>query len=119
VDLPLQLLRVTSYSYPNLFVRLAKDFFSKLCAYPPSERYDAKMALQHPWITGVGGQADIPLTRKEKLKLFSIQIELKRAIRSVLFCAMVKDGKDGSKRSPIDREYIKRIMLSSQSSDCS
>jgi len=27
------------------FCRLAKDFFSKLCAYPPSERYDAKMAL--------------------------------------------------------------------------
>jgi hypothetical protein len=24
---------------------LAKDLFSKLCSYPPSERYDAKMAL--------------------------------------------------------------------------
>lgn len=44
--------------------RLAQDFFSKLCAYPPSERYDAKMALSHPWITGVGGKEDVPLTRK-------------------------------------------------------
>ena len=46
---------------------LAKDLFSKLCAFPPGERYDAKMALQHPWITGIGGKDDVPLTRKQKL----------------------------------------------------
>ena len=44
--------------------RLAKDLFSKLCAYPPSERYDTAQALKHPWITGVGGVNEIPLTRK-------------------------------------------------------
>lgn len=69
-------------SFPQIFLsklirfefrfRLAKDFFTKLCAYPPSERYDAKMALAHPWITGVGGKADVPLTRKQQLQMFNI-----------------------------------------------
>ena len=63
--------RVSSFPIiPNF--RLAKDFFSKLCAYPPSERYDAKMSLAHPWITGIGGKADVPLTRKQKLDIFNI-----------------------------------------------
>lgn len=74
----IKLTRIDTYSGSSLKIflsklahliynRLARDFFSKLCAYPPSERYDAKMALSHPWITGVGGKAEIPLTRKQQL----------------------------------------------------
>jgi len=43
MEIPTKFFRVIS-DYLK-FYRLAKDFFSKLCAYPPSERYDAKMAL--------------------------------------------------------------------------
>jgi serine/threonine protein kinase len=75
-----QFFRVSSFLTNSLLHSLAKDFFSKLCAYPPSERYDAKMALAHPWITGVGGKADVPLTRKQKLEIFNIQMELKKAV---------------------------------------
>jgi len=67
VEVLLELLRVSLTIAIITHYRLAKDLFSKLCAYPPSERYDAKMALAHPWITGVGGKAEIPLTRKQKL----------------------------------------------------
>ena len=34
-----------------------------MCSYPPSERYDTKSALKHPWITGIV-DAEIPLTQK-------------------------------------------------------
>ena len=39
------------WSFNGNFSALAKDFFLKLVAYPPSMRYDAATALQHPWIT--------------------------------------------------------------------
>ena len=40
-----------SWKFPSNFSELAKSFFKKLCIYPSSERYDAKQALNHPWIT--------------------------------------------------------------------
>ena len=30
---------------------VARDFFLNMVSYPPSMRYDAVTALQHPWIT--------------------------------------------------------------------
>ena len=39
------------FNFPDTFTPLAKDFFLNLCSYPPSNRYDAITALQHPWIT--------------------------------------------------------------------
>ena len=53
----------TKWHVPSHFSHLAKDFFLKLCVYPPSERYDAKAALKHPWITRKLN-AEIPLTSK-------------------------------------------------------
>jgi serine/threonine protein kinase len=54
-------LKVTFILFTEYIFRLAKDFFNKLCSYPPSERYDAKSALKHPWITG-NSKDEIPLT---------------------------------------------------------
>ena len=51
------------WKFPVSFTPLAKDFFLRLCCYPPSERYDAATALQHPWITR-GDSADIPLNKE-------------------------------------------------------
>lgn len=39
------------WSFNDNFTPMAKDFFKNLCIYPPSQRYDAATALQHPWIT--------------------------------------------------------------------
>ena len=33
------------WNFPANFTGLAKDFFLKLCSYPPSQRYDAVTAL--------------------------------------------------------------------------
>ena len=37
--------------FPNYVSPLAKDFICRLCRISQMERYDAKRALQHPWIT--------------------------------------------------------------------
>ncbi|TNV86078.1 hypothetical protein FGO68_gene3298 [Halteria grandinella] len=109
------------WRFPQNFSELAKDFFSKLCSYPASERYDCKMALEHPWITRKGGQEDIPLTRKQKLTIFNRGMDLKRAIKSVLFCAVIGQtalNLKGQRRSnPIDRDYINRVIQVSANSD--
>ena len=107
MEFPTAFFRVRNNS--TMSHRLAKDFFTKLCAYPPSERYDSKMALAHPWITG--GVGEIPMTRKQKMRVLNSQMELKRAIRSVLFCVMVKGP------PPIDRDY--KRLLESHVSDSS
>ena len=39
------------WEYPEYMSRLARDFIIKLCHKSQVERYDAKRALQHPWIT--------------------------------------------------------------------
>ena len=96
LDLPAPLLRVTLSTI--IIHRLAKDFFTKLCSYPASERYDAQKALSHPWITGVG---EIPLTRKQLLARFDSQQGLKKAMHTLLFCAVVARSRPG-----IDRDYI-------------
>jgi hypothetical protein len=95
-------------------ISLAKDFFTKLCSYPASERYDAQKALHHPWITGIGGVNDIPLTRKQQLARFDSQMGLKKAMHTLLFCAVIA-GK-GRPREHIDRDYIQRVLQHSQDS---
>ncbi len=37
--------------FPAYVSPLAKDFISKLCRISQIERYDAKRALIHPWLT--------------------------------------------------------------------
>ena len=50
------------WTFPESFTPLAKDFFVSLCSYPPSRRYDAPTALQHPWITR-NDNDEIPLNQ--------------------------------------------------------
>lgn len=66
--------------------RLAIDFFTRMCSYPPSERYDAKSALRHPWITGVV-DAEIPLTYKQQIKRYNSEQEFRKIVRTVCFIA--------------------------------
>ena len=48
------------FNFPDTLSPLAKDFLTNLCVYPPSQRYDAVTALQHPWITR-NDEDEIPL----------------------------------------------------------
>jgi serine/threonine protein kinase len=45
---------------------LMRDLFRKLCKINPTERYEARMILQHPVLTG-NADDPIPLTASEKL----------------------------------------------------
>jgi serine/threonine protein kinase len=90
-----QLMNFPSYNnynwkFPSNFSELAKSFFKKLCIYPPSERYDAKQALQHPWITR-NIKAEIPLTQKELYSRYEIEANLRKAARLAFFVSVTSN----------------------------
>lgn len=59
-------LKNISWSFPcGNFSELAKEFFLKLVKVNPLERYTAKEALEHPWITRITGK--IPLSYAENI----------------------------------------------------
>ena len=61
-----------TFNFPASMTTLAKDFFQNLCCFPPSLRYDAQTALQHPWITRNEKDA-IPLNQYQEFSLFSTE----------------------------------------------
>lgn len=54
------------WNFPETFSVLAKDLFLKLVKVDPLERYTAKEALGHPWITRVPGS--VPLSYSESVR---------------------------------------------------
>jgi len=83
----LKLVRTTPWDLPSHFSPMASDFFSKLCRFSAIDRYDAKTALSHPWITGEG---EIPLTHFERLEIFDKELQLQKAMRLAFFISVVK-----------------------------
>jgi len=77
------------WKFPPRFSRLARDFFVKLCSYPASQRYDARQALKHPWITRTSDD-EIPLTQKEQLSLYDTETELRKIARLAFFVSVAK-----------------------------
>ena len=65
---------VDSVKFPRHFSSMARDFFSKLCVYPATRRYDAQTALSHPWITREENQ--IPMTIKQEVQMFETERDL-------------------------------------------
>lgn len=59
-------LRNVTWNFPSEFSELAKEFFLKLMKVNPLERYTAKEALAHPWITRV--VSTIPLSYAESVR---------------------------------------------------
>ena len=57
------------WHYPSYVTPLAKDLICKLCRIGQIERYDAKRALQHPWITRRFDEK-IPLTAGEEIQMY-------------------------------------------------
>lgn len=58
------------WHYPQYVSPLAKNLICKLCRISQIERYDAKRALQHPWITR-RFEDKIPLTASEEIQMFN------------------------------------------------
>ena len=77
------------WKFPDNFTPLAKDFFLKLCSYPPNNRYDAQTALQHPWLTR-NSRDEIPLTKTEEVMSYAREVDLRKAMRIAYFTAQMK-----------------------------
>ena len=67
-------LKSPSWKFPPHFSELAKHLFYKLAKVNPLERYTAKEALGHPWITRRPGQ--IPLSFTESMSCEHSKVKL-------------------------------------------
>lgn len=81
------------WHYPPHLSPLARNIICKLCNMSQIERYDAKRALMHPWITRRFND-QIPLTAKEENMRDDQESAFHRCIRSMLFLAIMKKGKN-------------------------
>ena len=61
----LEKIKTAEWKFPPEFSELAKRLFLKLVKVEPLERYTAKQALQHPWVTRTLGT--FPLSYDENL----------------------------------------------------
>lgn len=52
-QLILENLKEGQWKFPPTFNGWERDFFTRCCKINMKERFDAKRALQHPWIAGV------------------------------------------------------------------
>jgi len=67
-------IKTQQINFPSHFSNLAKEFFFKLTKTDPLERYTAKEALAHPWITRKPGK--IPLSFIESHTFDNSKIKL-------------------------------------------
>eukprot|EP00347_Sterkiella_histriomuscorum_P022362 403330751 len=110
-------LQISRYIYQSIIFAfsLAKDLFCKLCTVSPSQRYDAKKALQHPWITG-DINSQIPLTQKQKLQNYDCEESLRKVQRALLFIASLKkDQHSQDSENGFDLQQYKRVILDQSS----
>jgi len=77
------------WHYPQYVTPLAKDLICKLCRISQIERYDAKRALQHPWITRRLDEK-IPLTASEEIQMFNQEQVFQKCIRVLTFMSILK-----------------------------
>jgi len=88
---------------PAQFSDLAFDLFKKLCIYPALERYDAKTALRHPWLTG-NSNGDIPLTYKQQIQNFDSELALRKVMRLCFFMSQIKAASSDCPVETIDKD---------------
>ena len=65
LDKYIETIKDPKWEFPKSFSELAKNLFLKLVKVDPLERYTAKEALQHPWITRT--PKSIPLSYSDKI----------------------------------------------------
>eukprot|EP01022_Parablepharisma_sp_SALTPOND_P017610 TRINITY_DN2841_c0_g1_i1.p1 TRINITY_DN2841_c0_g1~~TRINITY_DN2841_c0_g1_i1.p1 ORF type:complete len:334 (-),score=4.27 TRINITY_DN2841_c0_g1_i1:549-1550(-) len=74
LDKYLAKIKAPEWKFPESFSELAKEFFLKLVKGNPLERYTAKEALAHPWITRTPGK--IPLSYTETISYENSKVKL-------------------------------------------
>lgn len=77
------------WPYPDYVSSLAKNLIIKLCHISQVERYDAKRALHHPWITRKLDDK-IPLTASEEIGINNTQHAFAKCIKVLTFLSMVR-----------------------------
>lgn len=93
------------WHYPSYISKLAKNLIVKLCKISQIERYDAKRALHHPWITRRLDD-DVPLTASEEIQHFNLEGILQKSIKLVHVLSILKNG---NKPIKIDQAYLSRL----------
>lgn len=66
-----------------------RDFHARLSKHSPTERYESKTALLHPWILG-DHNADLPLTPLEKIKQINAEDHLKILMKTIFSLSVLK-----------------------------
>lgn len=73
----------------SCWTELSRDLFRKLVKKNPGERYDADLALEHPWITRKVGERP-PMTVDEIQNLFFFKAEFKMFMQMIQLFSFVK-----------------------------
>ena len=76
------------WNYPPFISDLAKDFIQRLCSISQSTRYEAKLALEHPWITR-NLNSSIPRTFETDVYHLKHEQKLLKGVRLLTFLAIV------------------------------
>ena len=88
---------------------LAQNLFLKLTNIQAHQRYTAKDALKHPWITRK--QMDnIPKSFMEKMTNMEYETNLKQKIQLLLFAGLVKEKNDTAFTNEKFQNYKKKIL---------
>lgn len=82
-------LNSASIDFPESFPPLAANLCIHLTKVLPLERYSAKQALDHPFITRIN-EGEIPLTAMERMRMFNDEQKLWRIMLAMMFMASQK-----------------------------
>ncbi|CDW90807.1 protein kinase domain containing protein [Stylonychia lemnae] len=94
-----------SLEAPNDFSWLAKNLFQRLTKIQSHQRYTAKEALQHPWITRKN-EANIPIRLVEHIHNFEYEQVLKKKMVLLFFMSMINQQNQSKRyeRSNVESE---------------
>lgn len=89
------------------FSKIAIDLIDKLLNFETMQRYNIDQALKHPWITRMN-ETSIPITFNDVFKTFEIEDKLRRTIKLIYFCSIIKSQSSEEEKCP-DSKYIKLL----------
>ena len=84
-----------------------------MCKLSSLQRYDAKRALKHPWITR-NFQEKIPLTRIEEMQHQDAHHTFARLTRLATFLSIIKQHNTGMAESDLDPSYVRKLKTQRQ-----
>lgn len=114
------------WHYPSYISTYAKDLICRLCRISQIERYDAKKALQHPWITR-NWDSTAPRTAKEERERQVLTENLRNCMKfmnavAILGKNVMKKPQNASKENLcgfnlLSKAYLEKIKKHMQKDD--